>query len=61
MSNLGKNALYLDDPFYPTENGKYDDTVIVALSVSGEQRSLYRQINGFKKGKATIVSITNTH
>lgn len=60
LSNLGKNALYLDDPFYPTDNGKYDDTVVVALSVSGEQRFLHRQIDGFKRGKATIISITNT-
>lgn len=60
LSNLGKNALYLDDPFYPTDNGKYDDTAVVALSVSGEQRFLHRQIDGFKRGKATIISITNT-
>lgn len=60
LSNLGKSAFYLDDPFHPTENGNYDDTVVVALSVSGEQRFLYKQIDGLKKGKATIVSITNT-
>lgn len=60
LSNLGKNAMYMDDPFYPTDNGKYDDTIIVALSVSGEQRFLHRQIDGFKRGQATIISITNT-
>lgn len=60
LSNLGKNSLYLDDPFYPTDNGKYDDTAVVALSVSGEQRILHRQIDGFKRGNATIISITNT-
>lgn len=61
LSNLGKGALYLDDPFYPTEHGRYDDAVVVALSVSGEQRYLYRQIDGFKKKNAQIISITNTH
>lgn len=60
LSNLGKNAFYLDDPFYPTDNGNYKDTVIVALSVSGEQRFLHRQIDGFKKGRAVVISITNT-
>lgn len=60
LSNLGKNAFYLDDPFYPTENGNYDDTVVIALSVSGEQRFLYRQIKGLKQHGATIISITNT-
>ena len=61
LSNLGKNAFYLDDPFYPTDRGLYDNTAIVALSVSGEQRFLFRQIDGFKKGGASIISITNSH
>lgn len=61
FSNLRINALYIDDPFYPTEGGDYEDAVIVALSVSGEQRTLHKQINGFKNGKAIIISITNTH
>ncbi len=61
LSNLGKNAFYLDDPFYPTDRGTYENTAVIALSVSGEQRFLFRQIDGFKKGKASIISITNTH
>lgn len=61
LSNLGKNAFYLDDPFYPTDRGSYENAAVVALSVSGEQRFLHRQIDGFKKGKAAIISITNTH
>lgn len=60
FSNIGKGAQYLEDPFYPTDNSKYEDTLVVALSVSGEQRLLFKQIDGFKKGKATIISITNT-
>lgn len=60
LSNLGKNAFYLDDPFYPTDRGTYYDTAVVALSVSGEQRFLYRQIEGLKHHGATIISITNT-
>lgn len=60
LMNLGKRALCIDDPFYPTDCGSYEDTAVVALSVSGEQRFLHRQIDGFKKGKAYIISITNT-
>lgn len=60
LSNLGIKALYIDDPFYPAEGGDYRDTVIVTLSVSGEQPILHKQISGFKDGKALIVSITNT-
>ena len=60
LSNLGKNAFYLDDPFYPTDRGSYRETVVVALSVSGEQRFLYKQIEGLKRHGATVISITNT-
>ncbi len=60
LSNLGKNAFCIDDPFYPVVDGDYAEMVVIALSVSGEQRFLYKQIDGFKKGKATIISITNT-
>lgn len=60
LSNLGRNAFYLDDPFYPTDHGDYGNTAVVALSVSGEQRFLFRQVEGLKKHGATIISITNT-
>lgn len=60
MSNMGKYAMYIDDPFYPTNNNTYDDTVVIALSVSGEQQYLFREIQGLKKGHAIIISITNS-
>lgn len=60
FSNIGKSSLYLDDPYYPTSSDNHSNTIVIALSVSGEQSSIIRQINGYKKGKASIVSITNT-
>lgn len=60
LSNLGKMAFYLGDPFYPIENGDYGNTAVVALSVSGEQRFLFRQVKGLKENGATIISITNS-
>lgn len=60
FSNIGKSSQYLDDPFYPTSSDDHSNSVLIVLSVSGEQNSIIRQINGYKKGKAAIISITNT-
>lgn len=60
ISNLGLKAFYIDDPFYPTEGGDYTDSAVIALSVSGEQKILHKQIVGLKNGNAAIISITNT-
>ncbi len=60
LSNYGKYAMYVDDPFYPTDDNFYENTVVVVMSVSGEQRFLFKQVQGLKKGGATIISITNS-
>ncbi len=60
LSNFGKYAMYIEDPFYPTDNNIYEDTAVVVLSVSGEQEYLFREVQGLKKGHATIISITNS-
>ena len=36
LSNYGKYAMHMDDPFYPMGNSSYEDTAVVVLSVSGE-------------------------
>ncbi len=60
LSNYGKYAMYVDDPFYPTDDNFYENTVVVVMSVSGEQRFLFKQVQGLKKGGAIIISITNS-
>ncbi len=60
LSNYGKYAMYMDDPFYPTEHNSFANTAVVAMSVSGEQPFLFKQIQGLKKGEATIISITDS-
>lgn len=60
LSNFGKYAMYMEDPFYPMGENGYVNTAVVVLSVSGEQRFLFKQVQELKKGKATIISITNS-
>ncbi len=60
MGNSSALHRYVDDPFYPTDDNFYENTVVVVMSVSGEQRFLFKQVQGLKKGGATIISITNS-
>ncbi|MDU5105841.1 MULTISPECIES: MurR/RpiR family transcriptional regulator [unclassified Clostridium] len=59
LSATGKNALYIDDPFYPL-NFKYSDNYItIAFSVSGETPTVIDHINRLKRKGSKIISITN--
>lgn len=59
LSAIGKNALYIDDPFYPL-NFKYSDNYItIAFSVSGETPTVIDHINRLKRKGSKIISITN--
>lgn len=60
FTNLGKFSLFISDPFYPVNMLDALTTVAVVLSVSGESEQLVRMVNGLKKAKCGIVSITNT-
>ncbi|MCF0147574.1 MAG: MurR/RpiR family transcriptional regulator [Clostridium sp.] len=59
LSAIGKNALYIDDPFYPL-NFKYSENYItIAFSVSGETPTVIEHINRLKRKGSKIISITN--
>ncbi|BCZ49377.1 RpiR family transcriptional regulator [Clostridium gelidum] len=58
FSNLGKFSIGLEDTLYPiTKDMK--NTVVIALSVSGETKGVINLINQFKINKSNILSITN--
>ena len=59
LSSVGKFAIYLDDPFYPTKCKHYENSVAIVFSVSGETPTVIDHVNKFKKEKSSIVSITN--
>ncbi|MBE6053871.1 MAG: MurR/RpiR family transcriptional regulator [Clostridium sartagoforme] len=59
LSAVGKNGVYIDDPFYPL-NFKYSENyVTIAFSVSGETPTVIDHINRLKRKGSKIISITN--
>lgn len=60
LSNYGKYAMYMEDPFYPMGENPYVSTAVIVMSVSGEQHYLFKQVQELKKGSVTIISITNS-
>ncbi len=59
FSNLGKFSIGLEDPYYPLTKDMLRNTVIIALSVTGETKEVVDLINRFKISKCNILSITN--
>lgn len=59
FSNMGKFSLSLEDPYYPVLTDMTEDTIVIALSVSGETELLIDLLNRFQKHKCKLLSITN--
>jgi len=60
FSSIGKFAMYIDDPYFPRNYKVYEDSVIIAISVSGETPTVIDHISNLKRENSTIVSITNS-
>ena len=60
LTNSGKVAQYIDDPYYPVPAGFYDGAVIVVLSVSGETEQVMEQLRRFIRFNCAIVCLTNS-
>ena len=60
FSSIGKFTVHIDDPFFPKNFKCYGESLIIALSVSGETPTTIENITRFKKENCTIASITNT-
>lgn len=58
FSNLGKYSQFIEDPYYPIAKDM-DDTVVVALSESGETQEVVKLATRFKEHNCRILSITN--
>ena len=58
FSNIGKFSQYIEDPYYPI--GKdMEETVVIALSESGETQQTLKLAERFKRHNCKIFSITN--
>lgn len=58
FSNIGKFSQYIEDPYYPISNDM-EETVVVALSESGETQQTIKMAERFKQHNCKIFSITN--
>lgn len=59
ISAVGKFAIYMDDPFFPTSCKNYENSVAIVFSVSGETPTVIDHVNRLKQEKSKIISITN--
>ncbi|WP_026885778.1 MurR/RpiR family transcriptional regulator [Clostridium beijerinckii] len=60
FSSIGKFSMYIDDPYFPRNYKLYEDSIIIAMSVSGETRTVIDYISNIKRENTTLVSITNS-
>ena len=59
ISAIGRNAIYIDDPFYPINIKFTENYVAIAFSVSGETPTVIEHINNLKRKGCKAISITN--
>jgi len=59
FSSLGKFSLYIKDPHFPIHSKLRNNSVTIALSVSGENKFTVTHLNQLKQEGSTIISITN--
>jgi len=60
FTTMAKTAQHIDSPYFPIPEDDYSDTIVIALSASGETKSVIQRCNRFKSLHATLVAITNT-
>lgn len=60
FTNMGKPVQFIDLPYYPIAEEDHAQTVVMALSVSGETLSVIKRLARFVELGATLISITNT-
>lgn len=60
FSNVGCFSLCIDDPFTPVFQGNSAETVVVALSVSGETEQVLHMASQLKSRGCALISITNS-
>lgn len=60
LSDMGIESFAITAPFHPLPIRDLADTVLIALSVSGETAEMISMAGSYKKKHAKIISITNT-
>lgn len=60
FSNMGRFAVGLEDTLYPISTFQWENTLVIALSESGETEQLIDAIHQFKQKQCCVLSITNS-
>lgn len=60
FAGMGKFALDISDPFYPTQKIYVKDIVSIIFSVSGDSSHIIEHANSIKRNGGKIISITNS-
>ncbi|QNO14055.1 MurR/RpiR family transcriptional regulator [Alkalicella caledoniensis] len=60
LSSMGKPTQYIDSPYYSIPEEDCKETIVIALSVSGETVSVINRLSRFKSLQATLISFTNS-
>lgn len=58
MMTLGKPAYHMDDSWLTVPKGWHDNTVLIALTVSGETQQIIQLIDEFKSQGLTVITIS---
>ena len=59
LATIGKKARFVEDTYTPNSEEDASEIVIIVISISGETESIIKQVNLFKKVKASVISITH--
>ena len=60
FSAIGKFSFHIDDPFFPKNFKAYGESLVIALSVSGETPTTIENVMRFKEEGYSVASITNS-
>lgn len=60
FSSVGVTSYIIIDPLYSAPTKSMEDTIVIALSVTGETHGTIALVDAYKKKGAYIISITNT-
>ena len=60
FSAIGKFSFHIDDPFFPKNFKAYGESLVIALSVSGETQTTIENVMRFKEEGYSVASITNS-
>lgn len=60
LSDVGCYSIHISDPFHPIPKKDFSKSILIALSVSGQNQQLIEKIKLYKTKNARIITFTNS-